>query len=65
MYVCVCNAVTEREVEHAIDGGAITVQQLRDILRVTASCGTCQDHIEACLEKKISAQIESADIALL
>ena len=65
MYVCVCNAVTEREIDHAIDGGAVTVQQLKDKLKVTTACGTCQDHIEACLERKVISQIEGADIALV
>ena len=49
MYACVCNAVTEREVEQAISEGAQTASQIRKRLDVPRICGSCddclQDHI--------------------
>ena len=63
MYVCVCNAVTEREIYHAIDGGAVTVQQLKDKLKVTTSCGACQSYIESVLEKKTLTHFATAEVA--
>ena len=41
MYVCVCNAVTERDLKNAARRGAVTVAELRDELGVASSCGSC------------------------
>ena len=35
MYVCVCNAVTERQIHHAAAQGARTLRDLRQSLGVT------------------------------
>jgi bacterioferritin-associated ferredoxin len=50
MYVCVCNAVTEREVHTAIEEGATTVKHLKDQLGVGAECGRCVSCAKACLK---------------
>ncbi|ARP84845.1 (2Fe-2S)-binding protein [Bordetella genomosp. 9] len=41
MYVCVCNAITERQVRAAVDGGATTLDDLQFELGVATCCGTC------------------------
>lgn len=41
MYVCVCNAVTERDIEGAIAAGCCSLRQLREELGVGACCGRC------------------------
>jgi bacterioferritin-associated ferredoxin len=41
MYVCLCNAVTEREIRHAAQLGATSVSDLKDSLGVGNSCGKC------------------------
>ena len=50
MYVCICNAVTEKQIRKAIADGAETVAQLRDQLQVTGCCGMCLDSVQACLQ---------------
>ena len=50
MYVCVCNAVTERQIKQAIDEGALTAGQLRQKLDAESMCGSCDD----CLEDYLS-----------
>ncbi len=42
MYVCVCNAVTDREIRQCAELGARTVDELRDALGVAACCGKCE-----------------------
>lgn len=49
MYVCVCNAVTEREIRQAINEGARTCGQVRRKLNVERMCGSCDDCLEDCL----------------
>ncbi|WP_146653402.1 (2Fe-2S)-binding protein [Labilithrix luteola] len=56
MYVCVCLAVTEQEVEAAIAGGAHTRTSVTAACRAGGDCGAChqmiedmvEDHLEAC-----------------
>lgn len=42
MYVCICNAVTEREVCEARDRGARTLDDLKTELQVATGCGQCE-----------------------
>lgn len=51
MYVCVCNAVTERQVYKAIDEGATTVKALSRQLGVGTQCGACISCAKECLSK--------------
>ena len=43
MYVCVCNAVTQRQVEECAQSGANTVDDLAYRLGVGAGCGRCRE----------------------
>lgn len=43
MYICICNAITERQVKAAVEGGAHTLSQLQAELGVASCCGTCAD----------------------
>jgi bacterioferritin-associated ferredoxin len=42
MYVCLCNAVTDREIHQCIALGAQTFEQVRDCLGVSTCCGRCE-----------------------
>ncbi|MGH8681199.1 MAG: (2Fe-2S)-binding protein [Burkholderiales bacterium] len=42
MYVCICNAVTDREIRQCAELGARTVDELRDALGVASCCGKCE-----------------------
>jgi bacterioferritin-associated ferredoxin len=41
MYVCVCNAITERQVRASVDAGATTLGDLQFELGVATCCGCC------------------------
>ena len=43
MYVCVCNAVTDRQIRRAFAEGARTLKELKTELGVAARCGTCKE----------------------
>ena len=43
MYVCICNAITERQVRECASQGACSVQELESSLGVGAGCGRCRD----------------------
>lgn len=50
MYVCVCNAVTERQIHQAAAQGARQLRDLRHSLGVTAECGRCARCAHDCLQ---------------
>lgn len=53
MYVCVCNAVTERHIEDAVRTGVTSLRQLRNELGVTAECGRCATCARDCLRSAL------------
>jgi bacterioferritin-associated ferredoxin len=50
MYVCVCNAVTERQVGEVIDAGARTRTEVTRACGAGGDCGACHGMIETMLE---------------
>ncbi len=41
MYVCICNAVTERDIGSAVADGCCSLRELREQLGVGDCCGRC------------------------
>jgi len=60
MYVCVCNAVTERQVQQAINAGAVTAAQLKRELNIATRCGSCGDCLNDYLAQTVGH--EAADL---
>jgi bacterioferritin-associated ferredoxin len=42
MYICICNAITDREIRGAIELGSTSVGDLRRDLGVASCCGKCE-----------------------
>ena len=51
MYVCVCQAVTDRQIREAAHHGARTLKDLRRDLGVTLDCGRCASCARDCLKE--------------
>ena len=43
MFICICNAITERQVQTAVAAGASSMSDLQAQLGVAACCGCCFD----------------------
>ena len=43
MYICLCNAITEKAVRECAQRGACSVDQLAFELGVGSGCGRCRD----------------------
>lgn len=41
MYVCICQAVTEKQVREAVEQGVHSMSALREHLGVASECGKC------------------------
>lgn len=65
MYVCVCNAVTERHIEHAVNQGARRMRDLRQTLGVTAECNRCASCAKQCLSSTLKrAEVTEDSLAV-
>ena len=51
MYVCVCLAVSERQLEQAIEDGAHSLTDLRRIFGMTLECGRCTETARRFLQR--------------
>jgi len=56
MYVCICHAVTQADVEAEISAGARTEEEIGERCYAGTGCGTCVD--------KIGAMLRSVDTAI-
>ncbi|HJV10047.1 MAG TPA: (2Fe-2S)-binding protein [Burkholderiales bacterium] len=43
MYICICNAITEREIRRCAQDGAATVEVLAMELGLGSGCGRCTE----------------------
>jgi bacterioferritin-associated ferredoxin len=41
MYVCLCHAVTDRQIKQAVQDGVCSLRQVQLCLRVGTNCGKC------------------------
>ena len=52
MYVCICNAITDKQIRQAADAGVRNLWQLQAELGVASNCGSCKEHASEILEQK-------------
>jgi bacterioferritin-associated ferredoxin len=62
MYVCICQAVTDREIHQAARNGARTLRDLRRDLGVGVDCGRCASCARECLKSAKEDSHESLQI---
>lgn len=63
MYVCICQAVTEKQVRRAVERGVRDYAGLRDNLGVGAVCGRCKDCACQTLEETLAAREQDDEAA--
>jgi bacterioferritin-associated ferredoxin len=61
MYICVCNAVTEREIRHCVRLGC-TLADLRERLGVGTGCGKCKHATRQILREERTAGGETSQM---
>lgn len=52
MYVCICHAVTDRQISATIAQGISTFQELREQLGVGSCCGKCSPDVRSQLRRE-------------
>jgi bacterioferritin-associated ferredoxin len=64
MYVCVCHAVTDREIRRVVDNGARSLYEVQCQLPVGSCCGRCQDVARSVVDEHLQASNSGAQLAL-
>lgn len=54
MYVCVCNAVTERAISDLVAEGYHSLNEIQALTGCSGSCESCRDHAEAVIEASLA-----------
>jgi bacterioferritin-associated ferredoxin len=60
MYVCMCTAVTEREIRNAVDGGATSLADVQSALPVGICCGCCEDTARSIVDEYLRERTRSS-----
>jgi bacterioferritin-associated ferredoxin len=63
MYVCVCRAVTDHDIQVAIDEGHADLPSLQHRTGVATGCGCCREYTEALLAEASTTHVETYDAA--
>jgi bacterioferritin-associated ferredoxin len=58
MYVCVCNAVSDRQIREAVDQGARSLFEVQCQLPVGNCCGRCQDTADKVVSEQLLARTQ-------
>ncbi len=58
MYVCVCNAVSDRQIREAVDQGARSLFEVQCQLPVGACCGRCEDTAKELVSEHLQARTQ-------
>ena len=51
MYICICNAVTDKQIRRAAAGGVDSLYALRENLGVATGCGSCASYVQDILDE--------------
>lgn len=56
MYVCLCNAITDRQIRECVDRGATSLCKVQTHLPVANCCGACEDTARDVIESHVDSQ---------
>lgn len=57
MYVCICNAVTEKMIRTAADSGATNLEDLHRMTGCAGGCGSCAEFAEEVLTTALRSRL--------
>jgi len=56
MYICVCHAISDRQIREAVDRGAGSLYEVQAQLPVASCCGRCEDSAREVIEAQLESQ---------
>jgi len=60
MYVCVCHAVTDKDIRKAVDRGARSLFDVQNELPIGSCCGRCEETAQSVVNECLSSRRERA-----
>jgi bacterioferritin-associated ferredoxin len=54
MYICVCKAISDKQIDKAVQHGASSLRDLKAQLEVGTCCGKCMPEARRALDKALS-----------
>lgn len=57
MYVCICHAVTDKQIVAAVEDGAEDITSLADSLGAGTGCGTCREHTQRLIDSVLAEKL--------
>ena len=54
MYVCLCNAVTERTIRNLVADGYHSLPEIQALTGCSNTCGRCTEHAESVIEAALA-----------
>ncbi len=54
MYVCLCKAVTDKQIHEAVDNGVHTVSQLQESCGAGTGCGRCREVAQQLIDQRLA-----------
>jgi bacterioferritin-associated ferredoxin len=55
MYVCVCHAISDRQIREVVERGAESLTEVQAYLPVASCCGRCEDSAREVIESYIAS----------
>ena len=63
MYICLCKAVTDHDIEGAVRAGAHTMLEVQQSLAVSTGCGTCAGAAQMVIDRTLAKTAQPTDDA--
>lgn len=57
MYICLCKAVTDQDIEAAVIAGARTMREVQQSLAVSTGCGTCASAAQIVIDQALAKTV--------
>jgi len=54
MYVCLCRGITDQDIKDAIENGAESYREIRDLLDLGTCCGRCAPEARAIISNELA-----------
>ena len=63
MYVCLCRGITDQDIKDAMQNGAQSYREVRDMLDLGTCCGRCAPEAKAIISEELSSIAARISIA--
>ena len=54
MYVCLCKAVTDKQIREAVDNGVHNITQLQETCGAATGCGRCLEVAQELIDERLA-----------